>query len=335
MPTISVIVPVYKVEKYIHRCVDSILGQTFIDFELILVDDGSPDNCPAICDEYAEKDNRVHVIHQENGGLSAARNAGIDWAFANSDSQWLSFVDSDDWVHPSFLERLLLAAIKHQVPVSCCDFQRICDGEVPAEIGSAKTVLREATDVYCAACGIGIQAYPWRFLMHKSLFGNIRYPVGKIYEDAFTTYKLIFQTSSIATVEQALYYYFIRGISLSHGLWTPKQMDLIEAYEANLNFFQNHSSQKLAACVARGYLVSIHAQYSKMRGSSIATDEKKVYTRLLKRKMRYALWKYSRRAQVQLRTEGYLYAVAYPLFVWSYWFVKGQIYKLIECVNRK
>ena len=83
---ISVIVPVYKVEPYLRRCVDSILGQTYCDFELILVDDGSPDSCPSVCDDYAAQDSRVHVIHQENGGLSAARNAGIDWAFANSDS---------------------------------------------------------------------------------------------------------------------------------------------------------------------------------------------------------------------------------------------------------
>ena len=93
MAQISVIVPVYKVEAYLHRCVDSILRQTCRDFELILVDDGSPDNCPAICDEYAALDPRVRVIHQENGGLSAARNAGIDWAFANSNSQWITFVD--------------------------------------------------------------------------------------------------------------------------------------------------------------------------------------------------------------------------------------------------
>ena len=87
MPTISVIVPVYKVEKYIHRCVDSILGQSYADFELILVDDGSPDNSGAICDDYAAKDSRVRVIHKENGGLSAARNTGIDWVFDHSDSQ--------------------------------------------------------------------------------------------------------------------------------------------------------------------------------------------------------------------------------------------------------
>ena len=107
MPQISVIVPVYRVEAYLDRCVTSILNQTFRDLELILVDDGSPDNCGALCDAYGRADSRVRVIHQKNGGLSAARNAGIDWVFANSDSQWLTFIDSDDWVHPEMLRRLL------------------------------------------------------------------------------------------------------------------------------------------------------------------------------------------------------------------------------------
>ncbi len=130
MSTVSIIVPVYKVEPYLRRCVDSILAQTFTDFELILVDDGSPDNCPAICDEYVEKDDRVHVIHQENGGLSAARNAGIDWAFANSNSQWLNFVDSDDWVHPEYLERLRNAAGNKEF-TSICGYIK-ASGEVPS-----------------------------------------------------------------------------------------------------------------------------------------------------------------------------------------------------------
>ena len=102
MPEISVIVPVYKVEQFLHRCVESILRQSFYNFELILVDDGSPDSCGDICDAYAAKDNRIHVIHQKNGGLSAARNSGIDYVMAHSDSHWLDFVDSDDWVHPDF-----------------------------------------------------------------------------------------------------------------------------------------------------------------------------------------------------------------------------------------
>ena len=106
MPIVSIIVPVYKAESYLHRCVDSILSQTFRDFELILVDDGSPDRSGGICDQYAAKDSRVRVIHQENGGPAVARNTGIDWAFANSDSQWQMFVDSDDWIHPEMLRYL-------------------------------------------------------------------------------------------------------------------------------------------------------------------------------------------------------------------------------------
>ena len=119
---ISIIVPVYKVEKYIHRCVDSILAQTFTDFELILVDDGSPDNCGIICDEYALKDNRIHVIHKENGGLSDARNAGIDWAFENSNSEWITFIDSDDWVHPKCLEALVRAAQIYGTEIAICNY---------------------------------------------------------------------------------------------------------------------------------------------------------------------------------------------------------------------
>lgn len=108
MPQISVIVPVYKVEPYLHRCVDSILGQTFTDFELILVDDGSPDNCPAICDEYAMKDSRVHVIHQENGGLSSARNSGM----AVATGEYIMFCDSDDYVSDCWCETMINAAFR-------------------------------------------------------------------------------------------------------------------------------------------------------------------------------------------------------------------------------
>lgn len=113
MAKISVVVPVYNVEKYLCRCVDSILAQTFSDFELILVDDGSPDKCGAICDEYTKKDSRVYVIHKENGGLSDSRNVGIKWAIENSDSEWIAFIDSDDWIYEKYLEILLDGIYKY------------------------------------------------------------------------------------------------------------------------------------------------------------------------------------------------------------------------------
>ena len=127
MSQISVIVPVYKVEAYLPACIDSILAQTFTDFELILIDDGSPDHCGTICDEYAKKDVRIHVIHQENGGLSAARNAGIDWVFKNSDSQWITFVDSDDMIISGMLERLRSVILITKADVCTCLHQRFDD----------------------------------------------------------------------------------------------------------------------------------------------------------------------------------------------------------------
>ena len=135
MAVISVIVPVYKVEPFLRRCVDSILGQSFRDFDLILVDDGSPDSCPCICDEYEDQDPRVHVIHQKNGGLSAARNTGIQWALRNSDSQWLTFVDSDDWIHRDFLQLLLNAAVTQHVDLALCGFTRIAEYAPDPELG--------------------------------------------------------------------------------------------------------------------------------------------------------------------------------------------------------
>lgn len=128
MAKISIIVPVYKVENYIRRCVDSILAQTFTDFELILVDDGSPDNCGKICEEYAKKDERIVVIHKENGGLSDARNAGIDWSLKTSNSRWITFIDSDDWIHPNYLEFLYRAAKNTNCKISICGYNEIREG---------------------------------------------------------------------------------------------------------------------------------------------------------------------------------------------------------------
>ena len=126
-PTISIIVPVYKVEKYLQKCIDSILAQTFRDFELILVDDGSPDNCPALCDAAAQKDARIRVIHQKNGGLSAARNAGLDIARG----EWIGFVDSDDAIEPEMYKTLYDIAVQENADVVVCNFRLVMKPEIP------------------------------------------------------------------------------------------------------------------------------------------------------------------------------------------------------------
>lgn len=243
MPQISVIVPVYKVEPYLPRCVDSILEQTFTDFELILVNDGSPDNCGAICDEYASKDARVHVIHQANGGLSAARNAGIDWAFANSDSQWLAFVDSDDWVHPQYLELLYETARENNVKISICEFQRLYNEEPdPVQLNS-KTVLLDWETLLIEHNLTAIVA--WNKLYAKEVFIGLRYPVGKIHEDEFLTYKLLYCAKKSAYFQTALYYYYQNPNGIMGRAFSLKRLDAVDAYIERVYFTKKYGSREL------------------------------------------------------------------------------------------
>ena len=137
MALISVISPVYNTEKLLPRCLDSILSQTFQDVELILVNDGSRDRSGEICEEYASKDSRIHVIHQNNSGVSAARNAALDWVMEHSNSRWIMFVDSDDWVHPLILQTLLELNRKYQVKVSACGYLETSDGSLSVSRNSS------------------------------------------------------------------------------------------------------------------------------------------------------------------------------------------------------
>lgn len=272
MPTISVIVPVYKVEPYLRRCVDSILAQTFADFELILVDDGSPDNCPAICDEYAAKDSRVRVIHQENGGLSAARNAGIDWAFANSDSQWLSFIDSDDCVLTEYLKVLLNVAVSHQADISIC-------GEFLVSSNNSIIEKRnfEGQQVYTAveACEL-IYRGPDKHasfvsscakLYKKELFYNVRFPVGRLHEDQFTTYRLMYYANKIVEDGRCMYCYYVNSESITHKTFSVKRYDDIDALDQAIAFFCDHHEIMLAEAATQRRQ-SILAKYSIMARSA-------------------------------------------------------------------
>ncbi len=244
MPLISVIVPVYNVENYLSRCVESILSQTFTNFELILVDDGSPDNCGSICDAYAAEDDRIVVIHQENNGLSAARNAGIDWVFANSDSQWITFIDSDDWVHPQYLSSLLESVTTHNVDVGICHFYRT-NGEIPqinqqdfiSKLHDTETFYIKNNTVATIACGK---------LYKKSCFISLRYPIGKIHEDEFITYRILFKSEQIAVIAAPLYMYYQNPSSITYSEWTPKRLDVLTALEERINFFDNLNNERMS-----------------------------------------------------------------------------------------
>ena len=257
MPTISVIVPVYKVEAYLYRCIDSILAQTCKDFELILVDDGSPDNCGAICDEYAAQDSRIIVIHQKNSGLSAARNAGIDWMMANSDSQWISFVDSDDYIHPKMLEVLLDAVLSTDTKISICGFQRT-NGEDLVVDDIPTPQLWKPEDYYVQHNVNATVA--WGKLYHRECFKEIRYPVGKLHEDEFVTYRILFNYHSIAVVGSSLYGYYQNQHSITASPWSPKRLDFFEACDQQILFFSKRGETQHEITRVKAYIQCIIRQ---------------------------------------------------------------------------
>ena len=287
MSAISVIVPVYKVEDYLHRCVDSILSQSFSDFDLVLVDDGSPDSCGSICEEYARKDARVQVIHQENGGLSAARNTGIDWAFANSDSRWLTFVDSDDWVHPDFLRLLYGAVTETGCRFAACGNSRTGGEDFP-EAGEQPCRVLSADDYYCGEATGGIAPVTaWAKLYEKSLFSTLRYPVGKIHEDEFTTYRAVYEAGRIAVIPQPLYAYYQNPAGIMQSKWTPKRLAILEALEAQIAYAGESGNQRLLKKTAEGYVFSIHHQLAGAKGWE--DPEKRKVLRMLTKKLRRGL----------------------------------------------
>lgn len=257
MTRISVIVPVYKVEAYLPRCVDSICRQTFADFTLILVDDGSPDGCGALCDAYARRDSRIRVIHQENGGLSAARNAGIDWALNHMDCQWLAFVDSDDWVHPSFLQTLLEGAESTGCCLSACGFCRTQGEPLPQPQGDFAVL--DADDYYCGVSG-GVAPVAWNKLYHRSLFANLRYPVGKLHEDEFTTYRAVYQAGKVAVTTAGLYAYYQNPEGIIRSRWNPRRLHALEAFREQIAFARETGGTRLEQLAAKQLIFTIHEQ---------------------------------------------------------------------------
>lgn len=318
---ISIIIPVYNVEKYLNRCVDSVLAQTFSDFEIILVDDGSLDNGGKICDEYAEKYNQIHVIHKQNSGLSDARNTGIEWTFENSDSEWITFIDSDDWIHPKYLEVLYYAVKETGLSVSICGFERT-DGYNPkVDITNLKTQICNTERFYCnknanaiIACGK---------LYKKECFKEIRFPSGKLHEDQFVTYKILFQYSEIAVIDEPLYAYFTNQDGIMHRKWSPKRLSVFEALGYQLTFFNNKGYEK--AYVEAIYIIAyIICGYIKQIGS----DKDNIrYKKLLKKQLKVHLKKYKETAGFSLATTPGFYETAYPRMMYCYWLIRSILLK--------
>lgn len=230
---ISVIVPIYNVEDYLHRCIDSIINQTYTNLEIILVDDGSPDNCPIICDEYAKKDSRIRVVHKKNGGLSDARNAGIDIATG----EYIMFIDSDDFVDIEMMESMMKNMIDNKVDMVVCNIKYVYEDREVVKYNQSDRILDryEAMEEYLKD-GV-VQAVAWNKLYKKSLINKMRYKVGKTNEDEFFTYKVVDKTAKIYYNSTPFYNYLQRDSSIM-GKYSIKRLDGVEASYERLNFIK-------------------------------------------------------------------------------------------------
>lgn len=265
MDLISIIIPIYKIEDCVDRCINSIINQTYSDLEIILVDDGSPDRCPGICDEWAQKDARIKVIHRENGGLSAARNSGIDQASGT----FLLLVDGDDYIAPNMVEILYKAIKMSDAEIALCDFEKGSDSNFQFSesviewetIGPEVALERIYEDNHSSFRYVTA----WGKLYRRSLFAGIRYPKGKIFEDMYVTHRLVDRCKKIVVINQKLCYYYQRNDSIVNTAFNIKKLDYLEAMEERIRFFEKQGYTELAKIAYDEYLHSLIWEYSRVR----------------------------------------------------------------------
>ena len=308
MAVVSVITPIYNTEKLLGRCVDSILNQTFRDFELILVDDGSTDGSGRLCDELAARDSRIVVLHQKNSGVGAARNRGLDWVFANSDCRWITFVDSDDWVHPRMLEQLLDAAVSGGTLLSACGYQELSDGqlEVPEDIGAPE--IRKSADFYRQQQILA--TVPWGKLYARSCFETIRYPVGTFFDDEYVTYRIVFQQDALPVVPAGLYAYYWNPDGLTKKKWSPRRMEVWRAYEEQIDFFARRGDEEMREFRFREYLDNVYAQLLEVRSES---EELNKYARRIRSRLRRVIWRAWRGGYIEFWPDYVMLSACNPL----------------------
>lgn len=242
-PLISVILPIYRVEKYLERAVRSVVEQTYENLEIILVDDGSPDLCGKICDRLAGKDKRIRVVHKENGGLSDARNTGLELARG----EYLSFIDSDDYVAPEFIETLYQACVTTDSQVAFCEYRETKDshlfsgrtskpfGELPLETYTSRELnlnMYEEINLHYTCFVVA-----WNKLYHRDLWDKIRFPKGRIHEDEATTYKIFDRAVQGVFVRESLYGYYLSESSITRDKFTVKRLDWLKALMERILFF--------------------------------------------------------------------------------------------------
>lgn len=307
MDLISVIVPVYKVEDFLERCVNTIRRQTYRNLEIILVDDGSPDNCGSMCDAYAAEDSRIRVIHQKNGGLSNARNSGID----SAKGAYLAFVDSDDFITEDFIEVLYHACKDTDSDIAQCKYEYVSGNEItkakiPGEIKEL-TGKKMLLGMYEHEGAYNVVA--WNKLYKRELFWEIRYPDGRIHEDEATTYRLFYIAKKAAFVQRYLYGYYTASPSITRDSFNLKRLDWAWALEERIRFYENKGETELLCLTLKAYADGVIDLYYKCAEfiPNSGTEQKE-----LKEKLKAAALKLRSCKNVPVRTR-----IGYQIFACS------------------
>ncbi|MBW8348411.1 glycosyltransferase [Bacillus sp. IITD106] len=272
-PLISIIVPVYNVQSYLPRCIDSVLEQTFSEYELILINDGSTDDSGNICDEYTKKDSRILVIHKENGGVSSARNVGIDAA----NGQYIGFIDSDDFIHQKMYEILFLTAKKHSSDIVVCDFLKVRNENVSLNNTDYNikhfTNTQALNELYTNNYRDAEKwVFLWNKLFKKDLFANVKFPEGKIYEDELVAHKILYGSKILTHVEIPFYYYFQRADSYIGSQFSRKKFDRIYALSDRIHFFKEINQQSLHDKALKHFIDVFFWYYAKAKSDLQAID---------------------------------------------------------------
>lgn len=318
---ISVIVPVYNSEQFLQQCIDSILAQTFTDFELILVDDGSPDACPAICDDYAQKDKRIHVIHQANQGQAAARNRAVKCA----NGKWICFIDSDDIVHHQALELLYQTAVENDAGISMCgviEAEEVSETfEENIEPISTSMEANEMTMMELYEHGEYDGWVVWGKLIRKEIVEGIPFTEGRVYEDNAVVCRWLIEAKTIASMESQLYFYRINTLGTTKGLFSLKKLDFLWALEEMIRFYKSIRYHTLVKRFCRMYILSAVEFYWKVRKELNAVDVSDGISKRLRCMYRMN----SRYLDLTREQRLILYDVIYPRRMQIYWLAQAGI----------
>lgn len=244
IPKVSVIVPIYNVEKYLQQSIDSICKQTYKHLEIILINDGSSDRSKIICDKNSLMDDRILVIHKENGGLSSARNVGLDIA----SGKYIAFIDADDTIHPRFIEILVGLCEQFECDIAQCDFLTVANESLKLPLNPQRSLVfysgKQAVSEMCVGRDDVKFSVTWNKIYRRTLFNGIRYPLGMIHEDEFVTYKIIWKAKKMVITNRYLYYYLQRSGSIMGSKYSIKRLDALVAFRERLDFLKKNNLEK-------------------------------------------------------------------------------------------